>query len=229
MKIIGHRGAPNVAPENTLKAFQAAWDCGCDGIELDIRLTRDNHIVVFHDENGIRLTGSPENIANLSLRELSSWRVKGEPIPTLDEVLKNNPPASVVMIEIKTGPEIIPALAPVVAAHTGLQLCILTFQPDVAVKAMALGIQVWLNVEPSNILKLDGILDFTKKHALSGLSVGWSSRINAEVVARIHEAGLSVAVWTVNDAPSIHKAIDWGVDVLMTDDPGKFVYMVRHA
>jgi glycerophosphoryl diester phosphodiesterase len=95
--IWGHRGCRGSRnpPENSLRAFQSALEQGADGIELDVFLTEDDHLVVFHDDTLERMTNGRGNITSYSLAELREFRLKdanGEPtgscIPTLDEVLE---------------------------------------------------------------------------------------------------------------------------------------------
>lgn len=74
--VIGHRGVPLVHQENTLAGFQAAVDIGIDGIELDVFKTKDNRIVVFHDEDTERLTGVKGNICDMTWSEVSKLRIK---------------------------------------------------------------------------------------------------------------------------------------------------------
>src|SRR5213075_2825191 len=91
-----HRGASRKAPENTLAAFSRAIDDGADGIELDVRLTADGEIVVFHDSRLNRTTDGSGKIERCTLDELKrlsagSWFhpvFGGESIPTLDQALE---------------------------------------------------------------------------------------------------------------------------------------------
>lgn len=91
-----HRGASCRAPENTMAAFAAALTSGADGIELDIHLTRDGVPVVLHDDTLERTTNASGPVADTTLEELrnceaGSWfsdDFAGEPVPTLEEVLR---------------------------------------------------------------------------------------------------------------------------------------------
>ncbi len=97
------------APENTLAAFQSAWERGADGIELDVRLTRDGHLVVFHDRSLKRTGGIRGLVTNATLAEVRSLDVggwyapefKGLQAPTLDEVFELLPPDYLVNVEMK--------------------------------------------------------------------------------------------------------------------------------
>ncbi len=93
--IIAHRGESYDAPENTLASINLAWQRDADAVEIDVRLSKDNKVVVFHDKTTRRLGGRNESVKNQTLEELKeldvgSWKsekYKNEKIPTLTEVL----------------------------------------------------------------------------------------------------------------------------------------------
>ncbi|MFV2065815.1 MAG: glycerophosphodiester phosphodiesterase family protein, partial [Pirellulales bacterium] len=97
--IVGHRGASHDAPENTLAAFQLAWQRGADGVEGDFYLTSDGHIVCIHDADTERVAGeklivAESTLADLRQLDVGAWkgeRWRGEKIPTLEEVLATVP------------------------------------------------------------------------------------------------------------------------------------------
>ncbi len=94
-KVMAHRGASAYAPENTLQAFTKAMEMGADGLELDVHLSKDGHLVVIHDEKINRTSNGRGAIKDYTLAELKefdvgSWFNKdftGATIPTLAEVL----------------------------------------------------------------------------------------------------------------------------------------------
>ena len=89
MFIIGHRGAAGIATENTLESIEAAKKNKADAIEIDIRVTKDGKLVVFHDEGLLRMTGVPKQTDELVFRDLRKIKlISGETIPTLEEALK---------------------------------------------------------------------------------------------------------------------------------------------
>ena len=97
--VIGHRGAAAVRPENTIPSFAHALALGVDGVEFDVRLTRDGHVVVHHDADTARTCGERRTIAQATLAELrtldagatfasDAGGARPTRIPTLDEVLE---------------------------------------------------------------------------------------------------------------------------------------------
>ena len=84
---IGHRGARAYAPENTLASFKKALEIGVDAVELDVRKTKDNQIVVIHDADVKRTTNGEGLVSELTLKEIKNLSADGEKIPTLEETL----------------------------------------------------------------------------------------------------------------------------------------------
>ena len=107
--IIAHRGDLSTAPENTLPAFRSAFESGADGIELDVRLTRDDQLVVFHDRGLRRIGGVGGLVTNTTLEEMRGLDVgewfgaefRGLQAPTLDEVFELLPPDFLINVEMK--------------------------------------------------------------------------------------------------------------------------------
>lgn len=88
MFVIGHRGAAGIAPENTLKSIDAARKNGADAIEIDVRITKDKKLVVFHDEALLRMTGIPKHVSELNQKDVRNIKLTtGDKIPTLEETL----------------------------------------------------------------------------------------------------------------------------------------------
>ncbi|MBB06738.1 MAG: glycerophosphodiester phosphodiesterase, partial [Roseibacillus sp.] len=143
--IVAHRGASGEAPENTLPAFNLAWKQKADAIEGDFHLTKDGKIVCFHDLNTRKLTGRNLTLSKTTYPELKgldagAWKNKkfaGTRIPLLEDVLATVPPGKKIYIEIKCGPEIVPALLRVVS-NSGLkneQIVIISFN-EMVVKSV---------------------------------------------------------------------------------------------
>jgi|ECHhosMinimDraft_1075155.scaffolds.fasta_scaffold00019_7 glycerophosphoryl diester phosphodiesterase len=86
--LVGHRGASAYELENTMKSFRRAFEMGCDAVEMDLRRTKDDEIVVIHDEDLSRVAKVNLKVREVSLRELKGIQlINGESVPTLEEVL----------------------------------------------------------------------------------------------------------------------------------------------
>lgn len=124
--IVGHRGASHDAPENTLAAFNLAWERGADAIEGDFYLSSDGRVVCIHDKDTKRVAGVKHIVAKTTFDELrkldvGAWKDekwRGEMIPTLEEVLATIPPGKKIFIELKAGPEIADPVVKILAAST---------------------------------------------------------------------------------------------------------------
>lgn len=105
VKLFAHRGGAHEYDENTIQAFQATYDRGLRGYEIDIRRTLDNHLVLFHDADLKRIVGQEGSIETLTLEEVNRLRTKkGNAIPTLDETLAffSDKPGVYIEFEMKT-------------------------------------------------------------------------------------------------------------------------------
>ncbi len=237
--IIGHRGASRDAPENTLASFRLAWAQGADGIEADFRLTRDNRIVCIHDATtgrtaGIDLGVEESDLAELRRLDVGVWkgeRWAGEPIPTLEEVLAQLPPAKRLLIELKSGPRIVPVLRDVLAG-SGFDpavTTILAFSEEVVV-ASRLAIPgcttLWLTdyrrnrlvggwrPDPGQVL---AVLERTGAHGLASRA---HPCLDAAFVTALRDRGRELHVWTVDALRTARRFRDLGVDSIMTNRPG---------
>lgn len=140
--IIAHRGASHDAPENTLSAFQLAWQQNADGIEGDFYLTADNEIVCIHDRDTKRTAGEKRIVEESTLSQLreldygvwKSSKFSGEPIPTLDEVIATVPDGKRFVVELKSDRRIIPKLVETLIRHQdkAIEFFVITFDADTA-------------------------------------------------------------------------------------------------
>lgn len=88
MIIIGHRGAKGLAPENTITAIKRGIIEGVDGIEFDVRVTKDGKLILLHDDSFQRTCGISKKVDELALEQIKKIRTyENEPIPTLEQVL----------------------------------------------------------------------------------------------------------------------------------------------
>jgi len=126
MFIIGHRGAAGIAPENTLESIDAARKNKADAIEIDIQTTKDNKLIVFHDESLLRMTGVPKQVDELTQKDFKKVKlVSGEKISTLEEALKK---AGKTMLVIEgKGDDWANPLSKVLKAHTGPKPMVISY------------------------------------------------------------------------------------------------------
>jgi glycerophosphoryl diester phosphodiesterase len=239
IELIGHRGASHDAPENTLASFRLAWETGADGIEGDFYLTRDGEIVCIHDPTTGRTTGADLPVAGSTLarlRKLDAGVCKGEAwrrerIPTLREVIATIPPGKRLFIELKSGPEILPPLAAVLA-RSGLnpeQTVILAFNAEVVTASRKLLPRVkalWLSdfrkerTFGSWAPSIEKILLTLKSCGACGLAGRAHRSIDAAFVRTLHAAGMEFHVWTVDAPRSAARFASLGADTIFTNRPG---------
>ncbi len=237
VEIIAHRGFSARAPENTLGAFNLAWENGTDACELDVYLTADGKTAVIHDKDTKRTAGVKLDVATSKQAELTalaagSWKGKQwakEKIPTLEQALATLPKGKQrFFIEVKCGAEIVPELQKILEPmqERAAQLAIIAFNRDAAAKSkQALP---WLKVyrlasgktkekKPTNLTQL--IAD-TKADNLDGLDLGTADfPWDEAMVQQIRDAGFGLYVWTVNKPADAQRFAQLGVDGITTDDP----------
>lgn len=229
LKFVGHRGASYLAPENTLTSIKLAWERGADAAECDVMLSSDNRVVVFHDKNTNKLTGESFDIAKtpwktlkdlqIKLRESNLPEYEGETIPLLKDLLLNIPANRMLVIEIKTGPEILPFLKSVVDEHwKSGKIAFISFNFDAVIQAKAIYPDV-----PCYYLAM--FKNDAKKHIASAVEYnldGLNLRhaiIDQDLSSACSEAGLDLWCWTVNDPETALKMKKLGVTALTSDRP----------
>lgn len=213
---IAHRGAKREFPENTLAAFQRAFQRGADAIELDVHATRDGVVVVHHDPK-IRLGGRwsrAASIVELEWDELRAVRLAPEiGIPTLDDVLAVVPSSAAVYVEIK-GANIEEGVAAVLA-RSATQCAVHSFDHDAVARMREIAPDV-----PRGILFERRAADVVAAMRATGARDVWPERrlIDAALVETVHAAGGRVIAWTVNSRGEAAALATLGVDGLCTDD-----------
>jgi len=244
-RVIAHRGASRDCPENTFAAFDEALRQGCDGIELDVQLSRDGVPVVYHDRTLTRAGGGRRRVASLDASELAALdagarfapRFKGEPLPTLEAVLDRYARRTRLLVEIKTrehraGTEQHLLLARTVAGmvrQMGLdrRVLALSFDPDVlaACAAEAPRLGRVLNLKPPSRLTPGLRKRLPSLHAISA-DVRTLGRPFADGVRR---AGRPLLVYTCNTPRRAGRARALGATGVLSDRPGWLVEFFRRG
>lgn len=236
--LIAHRGARNEAPDNTLAAFEAASAYPIDGIELDVQLTRDGTPVLFHDITLSKVGGGRRRVSDLSADELRQldWGAsrgpafRGELVPTLSEVLEKYSEATLLLIEIKAHahdrkagrvPEVTRRVVDLLREEVPLESVnttfVLSFDPDVLrqVHEIDNNWNLVLNTnDPSSIGEVDNYI-----HAYDAPI----RTITKTFVDRMHAHDKRVMTWSCNNRAQAKRAMEAGVDAMMTDNPGWLV------
>lgn len=218
MLIFGHRGSSGTEPENTLRSFRAAIAAGADGIELDVRATADGVPVIIHDRDVSRTTEGTGVVAAISIAELRRLNAGlGEQVPTLDEVMELLAGKRTIDIEIKQA-GIEATVLSSLARYPNADWFISCFDWDVLVAARRLSASapMW----PLTLSVDDAVLAMAARLSSPGIAL-LHTAYTAEMAERCANAGLAVAVWTVNDPSEGRRVRDLGAAVLMTDVPAR--------
>jgi glycerophosphoryl diester phosphodiesterase len=230
--IFGHRGACAHAPENTLASFELALAHGADAIELDAKLTADRQIVVIHDQTVERTTNGQGRVNQLKLEEIrrldagSHFDIafKGEPVPTLEEILTKVSVRTFTNIELTnyaSPNDELPILVAELVKRLGMQERVMfsSFHPIPLLRAHR-----QLPEAPVGLLAGAGMP--------GALARSWVGRLiphqalHSEVkhttpalIRSEHRRGCRVNVWTVNEPDAMRSLFTWDVDGIITDDP----------
>ncbi len=218
---IAHRGASAEAPENTLAAVRRALALGADGIELDVRVTRDGETVVFHDATLTRLAGRRGRLARLLFRELREVRIQGEPIPMLAEVLALARRRAVVQIEIKRGVAVAPVVRTLHRARAGTGVVLASFDATIVAAARRLAPRIprMLITRGGGRVRAETLVPVLAALGAMGVSIDHRAIRSPAFVTALHRCGLCVWCWTVNDTRAMLRLASWGVDAILSDDP----------
>ena len=230
--IFAHRGASAHAPENTLAAFEMALAKNADGIELDVKLSADGHVVVFHDTTTDRTTGEPGRVKDLSLSDLRaldsgsffSEKFKNEKIPTLEEVFESVGKRTFINVELTNyntpGDPLVESVCMLVKKF-GLQNRVMFSSFFALNLSKARG---FLPEVPRGLLAFNGLLGAWARSF--GFAFGKYQALHPNLkdtthqqVQRVHRLQRRVHVWTVNAADDMRRLFNWDVDGIFTDDP----------
>ncbi|WP_295067418.1 glycerophosphodiester phosphodiesterase family protein [Ruminococcus sp.] len=234
-QVTAHRGFSHVAPENTLPAFQAAIDSGADYIELDVQLTADDQLVVFHDELLDRTTnghGMLKNFTYEQIQQLSagSWFGKdGEfddvKIPLFTEVLDLVGNDIMLNIEIKRSGEpkkTAERVVELVKEYGIANSCYITSFSYDALKKVK---QLDPKIKTGYIANLSTATSYSRLPYIDAVSMNYLF-VNQSVVNSAHHNGKRIFVWTVDRQSEVQRMMALGVDNIITNRPDKVLEVV---
>lgn len=234
--IIAHRGESYDAPENTLASVNLAWERGADAVEIDIRLSKDNQVVVFHDKTTRRIGGRNELVKNQTLQELKNldaglWKsekFKNERIPSLKEVLETVLVNKKLIIEIKSSKKIIPFLIHDLKTSNleNSQIEIISFKYDVLkelkTKLPKITMFYLADLDYSWMTKVfsppvEKLIEMVEQAKLNGLNVWAGKLLTEKFICTVKWKKLLLYVWTVNDLDYAKNLAELGIDGITTD------------
>jgi glycerophosphoryl diester phosphodiesterase len=247
--VFGHRGARGLAPENTLAAFDRGVAEGVDGLELDLRLSRDGVPVVIHDEDLGRTTDAAGPVSAMTADRLGrvdagfhfapehgeSWRGRGQGVPTLREVLRRYPDMPLI-VEMKTNSETLAraTVREIMDAGAAGRVCLGSFGYRALSSARRAAPHLATSASREEVVwalfrsRIRCPLADARYHAYfvperrNGLTI-----VSPRFVHDASGGGCVVYVWPVNTTQQVERLLGWGVRGFLTDRPDITVQAVQ--
>jgi glycerophosphoryl diester phosphodiesterase len=212
-----------LAAENTLEAFRRSYHLGVRYLETDVRLSSDGRLVAFHDARLRRVTGARGRMRSRSLAELRELAVlNGGPVLALEDLLAYFPDACFTL-DVKDPGVIVPLAGLLRATGASSRVCVAgargswlrmlrLLTGDELCTALSWRDLVHLAARPRGRYG-------DARFAHVPLRLGRVPVFRDDLVARAHDTGIRVIVWTVDDPDTMHRLLDNGVDGIITDRP----------
>ena len=221
MIIWSHRGHPG--PENTLKAFEAAWEDGITHFETDIHVTLDGHLVLAHDPSILRLTQVDQQISTLTLKQLQEFPIDGQhPWCTLEELVIRFPDAHI-SIDIKSEDTLHPFIGWMHGRHAD-NFVVGSFSTKRVQSFRQAHPSVRTALTPLETLALVFGLDrlirwdeTTQHYAMVPPSFRGIPICTSGFIRRCRSRGFSIFVWTINDLETARALVEKGAHGVVTD------------
>ena len=217
---IGHRGAKGYEPENTLISFEKAIEMGADGIELDVHLSLDGHLIVIHDETIDRTTNGIGIVNQLTLQVLKSFTINERyNIPTLEEVLDLVDQRCFVNIELKnqdTAEKVVQLIEHYISDKNwnNDHFLVSSFDWNALQQVRFFNENIRIGVLTET--DLDLAISFARFIKAEALHPDYQL-LTHEYTAKIQEKGILVFPWTVNEKIDIQRMKSFNVNGIITD------------
>lgn len=228
--MFAHRGGSRIGPENTIAAFDRGLAAGADGLELDVRLSRDGIVVVHHDAMLDRTTRAKGPVKDRTAAELAQFDV-----PALSDVLARYPQTGIIIELKKRGPALANAVVEDLRRAGAVdRVCLGSFSltalraartaaPGLATSGARFEVRMalyrsWCGLSPGHV----PYRAFQVPETSGGTRV-----VSPRFVRLAHEAGVAVQVWTVDEPADIRRLLEWGVDAIISDRPDVAAEVVR--
>jgi len=227
IEVTGHRGAAGLEPENTLRSIRKAIELGVDRVEIDVRVTKDNYLVVIHDETVDRTTNGHGHVKDLTFNEIRRLDAgKGERIPTLEEVLSLTKEKVTLQVELKAREAAEPTVCLIERNNAEREVVITSFMHELLKR-----------VHDLNPTLRTGALFFDVQgnvcqRALDIYSEAihvYYRNVNSKLVEEAHRRGLKVVVWNPDELEEMKEMISLGVDVIGTNRPDILLNLLREV
>lgn len=215
MKIYAHRGSSSTHPELTMAAYKAAIDDGADGFECDVRLTKDNQLVLWHDANMERVAGNAARIADSTFKEIRAHYPHAMTLEELLTLARDN--KKELAIETKHP---VPSGS---AVEKKVMQLLHQEKPVADIHVMSfswLALENIRKIEPEQktVALLHDTFSFAMRRFTSAQSIGPGITAFREK-PHLNQDPRNLFVWTVDDADDMRFCADNGVDVLITNTP----------
>lgn len=244
--LFAHRGASYELPENTIPAFHRALKYGVDVFEIDVRLTADDHLVVAHDPDVLRMTGQPGIIRKMKLAALKKLnagysfpgksgdfplRTRPIQIPTLEELvgefpnmwfnidLKDTETRAADVLWRVIQEKNLPDQV-IVGSFNHSTLAYLRRITRGKVSTSATKREVWL-LAGGFVSGTVGLFPLKMDALQLPTRHGRVDLIQPRIIEAAHRRNLAVHYWTINDPNQMRLLLERGADGIMTDDPGR--------
>lgn len=244
--IYAHRGGIGPFPENSLEMFRIALQEGADGIEIDVRKTRDNKMIVFHDPDGRRMTSSHHRVAGSTLDEVRTWKLKHSKseedadyqvhrIPTLNEALEAFP-NTVFSIDIKDkGLEPVAETIKIIRQHNAQHRCRLgSFSQANYDAILHYGYEGPILLGQRELMKLFFLPAAFNSRQYRSIDVvcvpesyGPLLLNRPRFIERCHQKGLRIDYWVINAKEIALQLLDRGADGFVTDETASLVRICK--
>ncbi len=216
MIIMGHRGAAALEPENTLLSIGRAIEIGVDAVEIDVRLNKDKEVVVIHDSTVDRTTDGTGPICAFTVEEMKKLDAgKGQPIPTLQEVIEFIGNKVILVIELKEGGAVRRVLELIKRNNLGDTVYVISFWHRLvkSIKEMDSRIK-------TGVLLMGCPVDtcIATQASADALVMNFAF-VDMKFVQTAHKEGLKVFVWNIDRRDLLKPYADMGVDGIGTNDP----------
>lgn len=218
---IGHRGAPAHRPENTLSSFSCALEMGVDMIEMDLRLTKDNHVIVMHDGDVRRTTSWTGKVSDLTLEEIRKLDAgNGEKVPTLIDVIKRFKNKCLFGFDIVS----LDVIEPLVMAIQDYNIV-----ESSTIHSSGMHLLKWVRVLDPGITSVASFkeLTFRKDSIVTAAELGAVFNpklmfVSRNLIRLAHKFDMRIFTWTLNRKETVQILKKWGIDGIATDDPEVF-------